>query len=104
MVELVDTHALGACAFGREGSSPFIRTKSGPKSELAARCAVFSLVLRSKTQMFSGGRTELWAAAGCAFLDFTAIGGFWYNDSGHKLIRRTIFVGLYSRPVQVGFA
>lgn len=27
VVELVDTHALGACAFGREGSSPFIRTK-----------------------------------------------------------------------------
>ena len=26
MVELVDTHALGACAFEREGSSPFIRT------------------------------------------------------------------------------
>jgi hypothetical protein len=25
-VELVDTHALGACAFGREGSSPFSRT------------------------------------------------------------------------------
>ena len=27
MVELVDTHALGACAARREGSSPFIRTK-----------------------------------------------------------------------------
>jgi hypothetical protein len=27
VVELVDTHALGACAFGREGSSPFSRTK-----------------------------------------------------------------------------
>lgn len=26
VVELVDTHALGACAFGREGSSPFSRT------------------------------------------------------------------------------
>jgi len=25
-VELVDTHALGACASRREGSSPFIRT------------------------------------------------------------------------------
>ena len=27
VVELVDTHALGACAVRREGSSPFIRTK-----------------------------------------------------------------------------
>ena len=27
VVELVDTHALGACASRREGSSPFIRTK-----------------------------------------------------------------------------
>ena len=27
VVELVDTLALGASAFGREGSSPFIRTK-----------------------------------------------------------------------------
>ena len=27
MVELVDTRALGARASGREGSSPFIRTK-----------------------------------------------------------------------------
>ena len=27
VVELVDTHALGACAARREGSSPFIRTK-----------------------------------------------------------------------------
>ena len=27
MVELVDTHALGACASRREGSSPFIRTR-----------------------------------------------------------------------------
>ena len=27
VVELVDTHALGACALQREGSSPFIRTK-----------------------------------------------------------------------------
>jgi hypothetical protein len=26
VVELVDTHALGACAERREGSSPFIRT------------------------------------------------------------------------------
>lgn len=26
VVELVDTHALGACALGREGSSPFSRT------------------------------------------------------------------------------
>ncbi len=26
VVELVDTHALGACAARREGSSPFIRT------------------------------------------------------------------------------
>jgi len=26
VVELVDTHALGACASRREGSSPFIRT------------------------------------------------------------------------------
>ena len=28
VVELVDTHALGACASRREGSSPFIRTKT----------------------------------------------------------------------------
>ena len=28
VVELVDTLALGASAFGREGSSPFARTKS----------------------------------------------------------------------------
>ena len=28
VVELVDTHALGACASRREGSSPFIRTKN----------------------------------------------------------------------------
>ncbi len=27
VVELVDTLALGASAFGREGSSPFARTK-----------------------------------------------------------------------------
>ena len=27
VVELADTHALGACASRREGSSPFIRTK-----------------------------------------------------------------------------
>jgi hypothetical protein len=27
VVELVDTHALGACAARREGSSPFILTK-----------------------------------------------------------------------------
>ena len=27
MVELVDTLALGASAFGREGSSPFCRTR-----------------------------------------------------------------------------
>ncbi len=27
VVELVDTHALGACASRREGSSPFIRTR-----------------------------------------------------------------------------
>ena len=27
VVELVDTLALGASAFGREGSSPFSRTK-----------------------------------------------------------------------------
>lgn len=26
VVELVDTHASGACAFGREGSNPFIPT------------------------------------------------------------------------------
>ena len=28
VVELVDTHALGACASRREGSSPFIRTRN----------------------------------------------------------------------------
>lgn len=27
VVELVDTHALGACAARREGSSPFIPTR-----------------------------------------------------------------------------
>jgi hypothetical protein len=31
----------------------------------------FSLVLRSKSQMFSGGRKEFWAAVGCAFLVFS---------------------------------
>ncbi len=32
VVELVDTLALGASAFGREGSSPFSRTKSKSRS------------------------------------------------------------------------
>jgi hypothetical protein len=32
VVELVDTLALGASAFGREGSSPFARTKSKSRS------------------------------------------------------------------------
>ena len=36
VVELVDTLVLGTSAFGREGSSPFIRTK---------QCAGFSAVL-----------------------------------------------------------
>ncbi len=32
VVELVDTHALGACAERREGSSPFIRTNIESKT------------------------------------------------------------------------
>lgn len=40
VVELVDTHALGACASRREGSSPFIRTKTKNR----AMCSIFYLV------------------------------------------------------------
>ena len=42
MVELVDTHALGACAARREGSSPFIRTKvkDQPMAGLLLWCEV----------------------------------------------------------------
>ena len=36
VVELVDTHALGACAARREGSSPFIRTIEIIKQPLGA--------------------------------------------------------------------
>ena len=35
VVELVDTHALGACASRREGSSPFIRTRILVRGKLA---------------------------------------------------------------------
>ena len=46
MVELVDTHALGACASRREGSSPFIRTTA------------FLLELSSKA--FESGADNVW--------------------------------------------
>ena len=41
VVELVDTRALGARAVRREGSSPFIRTKSGQISEFRRVAPVF---------------------------------------------------------------
>jgi hypothetical protein len=47
------------------------RTKIGQKSELRRTSAVFSLVLRSKNQMFSEGGETFGAAVGCAFLDFS---------------------------------
>ena len=40
VVELVDTLALGASASGREGSSPFIRTR-GELIEIPSKWAVF---------------------------------------------------------------
>ncbi len=40
VVELVDTLALGASALGREGSSPFIRTR-GELIEIPSKWAVF---------------------------------------------------------------
>ena len=45
VVELVDTHALGACAFGREGSSPFIRTKMAELRKLPPSGAAISVIL-----------------------------------------------------------
>jgi len=44
VVELVDTHALGACASRREGSSPFIRTISEQKSKSSPFWAIFWLI------------------------------------------------------------
>ena len=49
--------------------------------------------------MFLGGNA-VWAAVGCACLVSTAIGGFWYNASGHNSIGETFLVGLHSRLVQ----
>ena len=47
VVELVDTLALGASALGREGSSPFSRTKTAELRKLPPIRAVFSLAARS---------------------------------------------------------
>ena len=58
----------------------------------------------AKPICFLGGN-ELQGAAKAAILFLTGTAGFiWYTKGGHKLIRRTIFVGFNSRPVQIGFA
>jgi len=81
------------------------RTKNGQKSELSPIRAIFSLVLRSKSQMFSEGGEISWAAGGCACLFFSR---HWrFSDkitSGHNQIGIAIFIGLNSRLVQFGYS
>ena len=66
MVELVDTLVLGTSAVRREGSSPLIRTKNELFGKFERIQRSFSLVLRSKNQMFSGGRKRF-RACGARF-------------------------------------
>ena len=67
---MVDALVSGTSEATRGGSSPLIRTKNELFGKFERIQRSFSLVLRSKNQMFSGGRKESWAAVGCSFLEF----------------------------------
>ena len=76
---------------------------SGKRSALAL---FFHWLRGARTKGFSGGN-EIWSAAKAAH---SFVFGrhsrhaprLCYYGSGHNLIGRAIFVGLYSRPVQFG--
>ena len=61
-------HQVLVLAFG--GSNPSVPAKLGFSRDFGRFPPDFSMVLRSKTQMFSGGETEKEAAVGCTFWDF----------------------------------
>ena len=105
VVELVDTHALGACAARREGSSPFIRTRIGIFPEMSLSWAIFSLAFFNSCH-----RQKPLSAPALEVVFGTKPFGVWvrvllYNERAKQFISgKPLFFGLKSRLGTIWFS